>query len=117
MLYPKRHPIFFSFWTHTSETIQPLPQHKLQLQTTTNFLPWSSRHDWTACLCAKLCDGPIQHIDLVEEIHRWKGNTSSGFQLQLINNCFRFQTPLIQIFSSQGLLPVPKITTHKSNCL
>lgn len=32
----------------------------------------TSRHDWTAFLCAKVCDGPIQHVDLVEEIHSWK---------------------------------------------
>lgn len=35
---------------------------------TANLL-WTGRHDRTAVLCAEICDGPIQHVDLVEEIH------------------------------------------------
>ena len=34
----------------------------------TNLLR-AGRHDWTAFLCAKICDGAVQHVDLVEEIH------------------------------------------------
>lgn len=33
-------------------------------------LPWSSRHHRAAGLCAELGDGAVEHIDLVEEIHR-----------------------------------------------
>lgn len=29
----------------------------------------ASRHDWAALLCAEICDGPIKHVNLVEEIH------------------------------------------------
>lgn len=37
-----------------------------------NHLLRTSRHYWTAFLSAKICDGAIQHVDLVEEIHSWK---------------------------------------------
>lgn len=37
-----------------------------------NHLLRTSRHDWTAFLSAKICDGAIQHVDLVEEVHSWK---------------------------------------------
>lgn len=36
--------------------------------TTVNLL-WTGRHDRTAVLCAEICDGTVQHVDLVEEIH------------------------------------------------
>lgn len=36
--------------------------------------PGPCRHDGAAALGAELRDGPIQHVDLVEEIHGWKGN-------------------------------------------
>lgn len=58
------------------------PTFKLQPQTTVNFLPWSCGHDWTARLRAELCNGPVQHVDLVEEIHGWKGNVSSVLKVQ-----------------------------------
>ena len=32
------------------------------------------RHDWTPLLRAELCDGAVEHIDLVEEVHRVDGH-------------------------------------------
>lgn len=30
------------------------------------------RHYGAALLGTELCDGPVQHVDLIEEIHSWK---------------------------------------------
>lgn len=38
-------------------------------KTMTANLLWTGRHDRTAVLCAEICDGTVQHVDLVEEIH------------------------------------------------
>lgn len=38
-------------------------------KTMTANLLWPGRHDRTAVLCAEICDGAVQHVDLVEEIH------------------------------------------------
>lgn len=36
------------------------------------YIPGSSRHHWAAGLSAELCDGTVQHVDLVEEVDRYK---------------------------------------------
>lgn len=57
---------------------------------TTNLL-WTGRHDRTAFLCAKICDGAIQHVDLVEEIHSWGGG-NKPFRLNILESkCQEFQ--------------------------
>lgn len=35
---------------------------------------WPCRHDGAAVLRAELCDGPVQHVDLVEEVHGVHGH-------------------------------------------
>ena len=39
-----------------------------QSHTLTHSL-WSCAHDGTALCRALLCDGPIQHVDLIEEVN------------------------------------------------
>lgn len=51
----------------------------------------SGRHDWAAALRAEVCDGAIQHVYLVEEIHRC-GNNHTQKNLTFVLKC-------VQIFS------------------
>ena len=36
---------------------------------------WPSRHNWAGFFQTKFCDSPIQHVDLIKKIHRWRKKT------------------------------------------
>lgn len=57
------------------------------------LISWSSRHHRAAGLSAELCDGAIQHVDLVEKVHRVDSN------------------PLIKIFSLRQHDSLPQVPT------
>lgn len=65
-------------WTHSVCFLHMLkwPTCPPTFKSTVNFSPGSRGHDRAAGLRAELCNGPVQHVDLVEEIHRWKGNAA-----------------------------------------
>ena len=49
--------------------VGPLPLDKQLLHTPLTHSLWSCTHGGTALSCTPLCDGPIQHIDLIEEVN------------------------------------------------
>ncbi len=42
---------------------------------------------WTAVLRAEICDGAVQHVNLVKEIHRCRYNQTETFNFNIIILC------------------------------